>query len=42
MEFKEIMFYVWCLGLHCMIWSLMDPTIREAVSYTFRRVRGRR
>ena len=39
MEMNQVIFLVWCLGIHCMLWALMDSATRNAIVFAYNKMR---
>ncbi len=39
MEWNQIVFLIWCMGIHCMLWALMDPSTRNGIIFAWNKLR---
>jgi hypothetical protein len=41
MDWNQIVFLVWCTGIHCLLWAMMDANTRLACLFLYNRIKYR-
>lgn len=41
MEYADIVFVVWCMGIHCLLFALIDSTSRVGLVTVYNKLRWR-
>ena len=36
-----VMFWTWCIAIHCILWILIDPPTRNSALYVYNLIRWR-
>jgi hypothetical protein len=39
MELNQLLFWIWCMGIHCLLWALIDASTRNGMVFAYGKLR---